>query len=100
MTAVADPAVTPHHAPTPARIAEEVLAVRGVRALGEGGPDMARGSAPRGVEVLPGGIRVHVVVGYPDGFPLPRLIDRVRRRLEPLVMGGSVSVVIEAVDES
>lgn len=81
------------------RLAAEVLEVPGVRALGFGRFRRCDSTMCDGIELTAREVRVHVVVGYPEGFPLPTLIERVKRRVAPLAERRSVAVVIEDVED-
>lgn len=99
MTRVIDELIEPSVSDMVAsRLAAEVLTIPGIRSLGLG--RFRQGDAiTDGIEFTPSEIRVHVVVGYPEGFPLPGLIDRVKRRVIPYAEDRSVAVVIEDVED-
>ncbi|QYJ14226.1 hypothetical protein Rxycam_00022 [Rubrobacter xylanophilus DSM 9941] len=82
-------------------IAEAVLALKGVYSLGAGryaeAATYGAGEKVVGVVVDSEEARVHIVVSYPQGTPIPDLIEQVRRVAKRYAKDRRVSVVIEDV---
>lgn len=82
-------------------IAQAALATPGVHSMGKGRrPDVsAQGTRRkyRGVVVTASEVSIHIVAEAPKGLPIPDLAERVRRRVEPIVSGGSINVVVEDI---
>jgi hypothetical protein len=75
------------------------LETEGVAAIGEGRlAEVATrwlGEKVLGVAVDETSIEVHVVARYPSGFPVADLAERLRNKVEPLLGGRRVDVVVD-----
>lgn len=80
-------------------VRDAALSTPGVAGIGHGTLSEAAtyglGEKVVGVKVDAGRVEVHVVAAYPSGFPLPDLVARLRQRIEPMVPGRTLNLVIE-----
>ena len=83
-------------------VAEAALAVHGVSSLGKGtyaeAATYGAGEKVQGVVVTPSDVRVHVIAAYPDGVPVPLLVERVRAAVAPLVGDRRLTIVVEDLE--
>jgi acylphosphatase len=80
-------------------VAGAALATTGVHVLGEGryaeAATYGANDKVLGVVVNNDSVRVHVVAKYPEGTPVPELVQRIERQAAPHAEGRTVEVVVE-----